>query len=159
MLERIRVVRLGHPTRLPFVDFRQRYEVLTPGIAPFLFKAGVLAALEERRDTLWNDIFSKLQGIARKRAAEVDEEDLEPGDRHTDHRARREAVREAARVAVMEILYEGTALAFAGMDIGSSVYRSALSLMGLGTILRSPPLPTPQAAHARSPFFERRSRP
>ncbi|EIM83927.1 uncharacterized protein STEHIDRAFT_34126, partial [Stereum hirsutum FP-91666 SS1] len=32
VLEGIRIARLGYPNRLPFPEFRQRYEVLTPGI-------------------------------------------------------------------------------------------------------------------------------
>lgn len=34
VLEGIRIARLGYPNRLPFVEFRHRYEVLTPGIIP-----------------------------------------------------------------------------------------------------------------------------
>ncbi|KAF9526785.1 P-loop containing nucleoside triphosphate hydrolase protein [Crepidotus variabilis] len=95
VLEGIRIARLGYPNRLPFVEFRQRYEILTPGILPkgymdgreacrrmvqsldlddtifklgtskIFFKAGVLAELEERRDGLLFDIFSRLQASAR----------------------------------------------------------------------------------------------
>lgn len=95
VLEGIRIARLGYPNRLPFVEFRQRYEILTPGIIPrgymdgreacrrmvnalelddmiyrigtskIFFKAGVLAELEERRDALLYDIFSEFQATCR----------------------------------------------------------------------------------------------
>jgi myosin heavy chain 9/10/11/14 len=95
VLEGIRIARMGYPNRLPFVEFRQRYELLTPGILPkgymdgrqacermlralelehaffkigitkIFFKAGVLAELEEKRDTLLYDIFSRFQAMAR----------------------------------------------------------------------------------------------
>jgi len=99
VLEGIRIARLGYPNRLPFIEFRQRYEILTPGIIPrgymdgrkaclrmidaldldktlfrigtskIFFKAGVLAELEERRDGTLYDIFSRLQAQARKFSA------------------------------------------------------------------------------------------
>ncbi|PVF93304.1 hypothetical protein CPB86DRAFT_715734 [Serendipita vermifera] len=95
VLEGIRIARLGYPNRLPFVEFRYRYEILTPGIIPrgymdgrkaclrmvdaleldratfkigtskIFFKAGILAELEERRDGVLFDIFSRIQAVAR----------------------------------------------------------------------------------------------
>jgi len=100
VLEGIRIARLGYPNRLPFIEFRQRYEILTPGILPqgymdgreacrrmvhtleldesifklgtskIFFKAGVLAELGEKRDALLFDIFSRIQASARMWAAQ-----------------------------------------------------------------------------------------
>lgn len=99
VLEGIRIARLGYPNRLPFVEFRQRYEVLCPNLIPkgymdgrkaclkmtealdlspdvhkmgltkIFFKAGVLAGLEEKRDAHLFDIFSKFQSMARRHMA------------------------------------------------------------------------------------------
>ncbi|KAI1972079.1 class II myosin [Ophidiomyces ophidiicola] len=94
VLEGIRIVRTGFPNRLPFAEFRHRYEVLCRsmpkgvmagqeaaymivdklgvdkslyriGLTKIFFRAGVLAELEEQRDTLIRDIMTRFQSIAR----------------------------------------------------------------------------------------------
>lgn len=94
VLEGIRIARTGFPNRLPFSEFRQRYEVLCHvmptgylegqsaaqimleklnldrslyrvGLTKVFFRAGVLAELEEQRDTLIREIMSKFQSVAR----------------------------------------------------------------------------------------------
>jgi myosin protein heavy chain len=94
VLEGIRIARTGFPNRLAFSEFRQRYEVLCQnmpkgyiegqaaaimmleklgldkslfrvGVTKVFFRAGVLAELEEQRDTLIRDIMSRFQSIAR----------------------------------------------------------------------------------------------
>ncbi|CAK7209007.1 class II myosin [Sporothrix bragantina] len=95
VLEGIRIARTGFPNRLPFAEFRQRYEVLCRdmpkgtylegqaaatmildklgmdkalfriGLTKVFFRSGVLAELEERRDALINEIMSRFQAVAR----------------------------------------------------------------------------------------------
>ncbi len=94
VLEGIRIARTGFPNRLPFSEFRQRYEVLCRdipkgylegqavaimmleklgldkalfrvGLTKVFFRAGVLAELEEQRDALITEIMSRFQALAR----------------------------------------------------------------------------------------------
>ena len=94
VLEGIRIARTGFPNRLPFSEFRQRYEVLCRnmpkgylegqaatitileklnldksvyrvGLTKVFFRAGVLAELEEQRDALIRDIMSRFQSVTR----------------------------------------------------------------------------------------------
>ncbi|KJF60622.1 myosin type II heavy chain [Coccidioides immitis RS] len=94
VLEGIRIARTGFPNRLPFAEFRHRYEVLCRGMpkgildgqeavhmmvdklgvekalyrigrTKIFFRAGVLAELEEQRDTLIREIMTRFQSIAR----------------------------------------------------------------------------------------------
>lgn len=94
VLEGIRIARTGFPNRLPFSEFRARYEVLCNdmpkgylegqvaakiilerlnmdrtfyrvGLTKVFFRAGVLAELEERRDTLIREVMSRFQSVAR----------------------------------------------------------------------------------------------
>lgn len=94
VLEGIRIARTGFPNRLPFAEFRQRYEVLCQhmpkgylegqaaailmleklgldkalyrvGLTKVFFRAGVLAELEEQRDALITEIMSRFQSMAR----------------------------------------------------------------------------------------------
>ncbi|KAL7795837.1 putative myosin type II heavy chain [Trichoderma ceciliae] len=94
VLEGIRIARTGFPNRLPFTEFRQRYEVLCPdipkgnsdgqvvasmmlerlsldktmyrvGLTKVFFRAGLLAELEEQRDTLITQIMARFQSVAR----------------------------------------------------------------------------------------------
>ena len=94
VLEGIRIARTGFPNRLPFAEFRSRYEVLCKnmpkgyidgqqaseiileklgldravyrvGLTKVFFRAGVLAELEEQRDALINEIMGRFQSAAR----------------------------------------------------------------------------------------------
>lgn len=94
VLEGIRIARTGYPNRIFFSEFRQRYEVLVSGmpkgyiegqkacqvilkklcldenlykvgLTKVFFKSGVLAELEERRETMVRDLITRFQSTAR----------------------------------------------------------------------------------------------
>ncbi|KDE02890.1 hypothetical protein MVLG_06575 [Microbotryum lychnidis-dioicae p1A1 Lamole] len=96
VLEGIRIARLGYPNRLPFSEFRRRFELLAPGLIPkgffdggqasqtilhhlqlspesyrlgltkVFFKAGILAELEERRDEYLSGVVTRIQATCRR---------------------------------------------------------------------------------------------
>lgn len=94
VLEGIRIARTGYPNRIFFSEFRQRYEVLVSGmpkgyiegqkacqiilkkllldenlykvgLTKVFFKSGVLAELEERRETMVRELITRFQSISR----------------------------------------------------------------------------------------------
>mmetsp|Transcript_276 Transcript_276/g.707 ORF Transcript_276/g.707 Transcript_276/m.707 type:complete len:1312 (-) Transcript_276:141-4076(-) len=101
VLEGIRIVRKGFPNRVEYADFRQRYQILTPGAIPqgfvdsskavnymlealeldeseyrlghtkIFFRAGVLSRLEEERDGILSKMLVGLQAYCRGKLARL----------------------------------------------------------------------------------------
>jgi len=101
VLEGIRIVRKGFPSRVLFQDFRHRYQLLTPGAIPpgfvdsakavehmlevlelseheyrvghtkIFFRAGVLSRLEEERDAILSKMLIGLQAYCRGKLARL----------------------------------------------------------------------------------------
>ncbi len=138
VLEGIRIARMGYPNRLPFIEFRQRYELLTPGILPrgiwmadwhvnacfelsnsivassrlvrpkVFFKAGVLAQLEERRDAILYDTFSRFQAHARMKSARRQmKKVLNRAGSTEDYPEECSHLRRIEGLAVVAVVYEG----------------------------------------------------
>ncbi|KAA1085997.1 hypothetical protein PGT21_026754 [Puccinia graminis f. sp. tritici] len=105
VLEGIRIARLGYPNRLPFIEFRQRYEVLTPGIIPSGYLDGRKACIRMLGALELDESVYKIGQLSIVYPPKKDEEGLEQGDVDSNDPAKRKDLQRIEILAMVAALY------------------------------------------------------